>query len=394
MYIPNRQSALEALQRFLPHAGENYASRRNFVSAPLVEANVSGLSPWVRTRLLQEWEIIEHVLHQHSASAASKFIDEVCWRTYWKGWLQLRPAVWEQYLAELNQARKVSFMDATYQAVLAGQSGIECVDQWTQELQQTGYLHNHVRMWYASIWIHTLKLPWVLGADLFMQYLLDGDPASNTLSWRWVAGLHTKGKTYLANPDNIQKYTQGRFEVKERLATEAVIPKSFPIQQPRSLPSLGPLPQKKSRVGVLLQEDDVRALNWLVTNQDTAEIHIAGYFSPAVYSVNKIAPMVAQFRQESLQSVLQADHPLFNDVDSVSNWAATKQLDAVLMAEVPTGMWDSKIQDLQSAVEAQGVKLSMQRCPWDAHFYPLAKAGFFRFKQGISAALHSVVSSS
>ncbi len=394
MHIPNRQSALEVLQRFLPHAGRNYSSRRNYVSDSLAEANVSGLSPWVRTRLLQEWEIIEHVLHQHSASAASKFIEEVCWRTYWKGWLQLRPAVWEQYLAELNQARSVSFMDSTYQALLAGQSGIECVDQWTQELQQTGYLHNHVRMWYASIWIHTLKLPWVLGADLFMQYLLDGDPASNTLSWRWVAGLHTKGKTYLAHPDNIQKYTQGRIEVKERLATEAVIPKSLPTQQPPSLPSLGPLPQKKLRVGVLLLEDDVRALNWLVTNQDKAEIHIAGYFSPAVYSINKIAPMVAHFRQESLKSVLQADHPLFKDVDSVGNWAATKQLDTVLMAEVPIGIWDSKMQDLKSAVEAHGVKLSMQRSPWDAYFYPLAKAGFFRFKQGIPAALHSVVSSS
>ena len=394
MHIPNRQSALEALHRFLPHAGKDYASSRNYASALGTGANASGLSPWVRTRLLQEREIINYVLHQHSASAASKFIDEVCWRTYWKGWLQLRPSVWGQYLAELNQAREVSFMDPCYQAVIAGQSGVECIDEWTQELQQTGYLHNHVRMWYASIWIHTLKLPWVLGADLFMQYLLDGDPASNTLSWRWVAGLHTEGKTYLARPDNIRKYTQGRFEVKERLATKAIITKPFLRHKPCSLPNLGPLPQKNSRVGVLLQEDDVCALNWLVTNQDKADIHVAGYFSPAVYTINKIAPMVSRFRQESLQSVLQADHPMFNDVHSLSNWVVTNQLDTVLMAEVPTGMWDSVIQDLKTAIEAQGVKLLMQRCPWDAHFYPLATAGFFRFKQGIPTALDLVVSSS
>jgi deoxyribodipyrimidine photo-lyase len=65
-----------------------------------------------------------------------------------------------------------------------------------QELVETGYLHNHARMWFASIWIFTLRLPWELGADFFLRHLLDGDAASNTLSWRWVAGLHTKGKHY------------------------------------------------------------------------------------------------------------------------------------------------------------------------------------------------------
>ncbi len=74
-----------------------------------------------------------------------------------------------------------------------------------------GYLHNHARMWFASIWIFTLRLPWVLGADFFMRHLCDGDPASNTLSWRWVAGLHTRGKTYLARASNIATYTGGRF---------------------------------------------------------------------------------------------------------------------------------------------------------------------------------------
>ena len=394
MHIPNRQSALEVLHQFLPNAGKKYALRRNYVSAQGKGANVSGLSPWIRTRLLHEWEIIEYVLHQHSASAASKFIDEVCWRTYWKGWLQLRPAVWEHYLTELNQMHEVSCNDTIYQATLAGQSGIECIDKWTQELQQTGYLHNHVRMWYASIWIHTLKLPWVLGADLFMQNLLDGDPASNTLSWRWVAGLHTKGKTYLARPDNIRKFTRGRFEVKESLATEAIIPKDLPRQPPRSLPNLDPLPDKKSRVGVLLQEDDVCALYWLITNQDEVEIHIAGYFSAEVYAENRIAPMVAQFRRESLESVLQLEHPLFKDFESVGNWVTTNQLDTVLMAEVPIGIWNTKIQGLKTMIEAHGAKLYMQRCPWDAHFHPLAKAGFFRFKQGIPAALDSVISPS
>ena len=62
-------------------------------------------------------------------------------------------------------------------------------------------------MWFASIWIHTLELQWELGADFFLKHLLDGDPASNTLSWRWVAGIHTKGKNYIARKSNIEKYS-------------------------------------------------------------------------------------------------------------------------------------------------------------------------------------------
>jgi hypothetical protein len=67
-------------------------------------------------------------------------------------------------------------------------------------------------MWFASIWIFTLELPWQLGAELFLQHLYDGDAASNTLSWRWVAGIQTQGKHYLASEWNIKKFTNNRFQ--------------------------------------------------------------------------------------------------------------------------------------------------------------------------------------
>ena len=102
-------------------------------------------------------------------------------------------------------------MRAGYRAAIDGETGIECFDAWSAELCETGYLHNHARMWFASIWIFTLKLPWRLGADFFYRHLLDGDAASNTLSWRWVAGLHTRGKPYAARADNIATYSGGRF---------------------------------------------------------------------------------------------------------------------------------------------------------------------------------------
>jgi hypothetical protein len=94
-----------------------------------------------------------------------------------------------------------------YKKAIEGTTGIVCFNNWVEELVNENYLHNHTRMWFASIWIFTLNLPWQLGANFFMKHLLDGDSASNTLSWRWVAGLQTVGKHYLATASNISKFT-------------------------------------------------------------------------------------------------------------------------------------------------------------------------------------------
>ncbi len=85
-------------------------------------------------------------------------------------------------------------MRARWEQATTGRTGLACFDAWARELLDVGYLHNPARMWFASLWIFTLELPWALGADFFLRHLLDGDPASNTLSWRWVGGLQTPGK--------------------------------------------------------------------------------------------------------------------------------------------------------------------------------------------------------
>ena len=133
------------------------------------------------------------------------------WRTYWKGWLELRPNVWTDYLIELNKIREDFKDNQNYKNAIEGKTNIECFNYWVNELKENNYLHNHTRMWFASIWIFTLELPWQLGAEFFMQHLYDGDAASNTLGWRWVAGVQTQGKHYLASEWNIKKFTNNRF---------------------------------------------------------------------------------------------------------------------------------------------------------------------------------------
>lgn len=196
---PTREAGLERLSSFVPFAGRKYSTDRNFDLGQGTRSNISCLSPWIKHRLLEETEVLHSVSKAHSFHAAEKFIQEVFWRGYFKGWLQHNPAVWHRFrndvvrlsddlIANPELAKRID--NAT-----SGETGIACFDTWTKELKGTGYLHNHARMWFASIWIFTLKLPWQLGAQFFYKHLLDGDIASNTLSWRWVGGLHTKGKT-------------------------------------------------------------------------------------------------------------------------------------------------------------------------------------------------------
>ena len=217
----NRLNAITRFEAMLPKLGKSYAANRNFDRGKGKHGSVTILSPWIRHRVILEQEIVGRVLTAHGFLKAEKFIQEVFWRTYWKGWLEMRPSVWTDYLTERDQALLDLAEDNSLSNALAGETGIDCFDYWVQELKETNYLHNHARMWFASIWVFTLKLPWTIGADLFMRFLLDGDPASNTLSWRWVAGLQTQGKNYLARAGNIEKYTEGRFNPQNKLATVA-----------------------------------------------------------------------------------------------------------------------------------------------------------------------------
>ena len=207
----SRAKAIDKLNNFVEKNLSDYSRLRNFDFGPDKRDNVSCLSPYVTHGVLNEIEIIKKSLAKFSFSKNEKFIQEVLWRTYWKGWLELRPNVWTDYLVNLTNVREKFKNNKEYLNAIEGNTNIECFNEWVKELKENNYLHNHTRMWFASIWIFTLDLPWQLGAEFFMQHLYDGDAASNTLGWRWVAGVQTQGKHYLASEWNIKKFTNNRF---------------------------------------------------------------------------------------------------------------------------------------------------------------------------------------
>ena len=208
----SRAKAVDKLNDFVENNLSEYSKLRNFDFGPDDRSNISCLSPYITHGVINELEVIDKSLKKFSFEKNEKFIQEVLWRVYWKGWLELRPNVWSDYLVELNNLRNEFKSNQNYLNAIEGKTNIECFNQWVKELKENNYLHNHTRMWFASIWIFTLELPWQLGAEFFMQHLYDGDAASNTLGWRWVAGVQTQGKHYLASEWNIKKFTNNRFQ--------------------------------------------------------------------------------------------------------------------------------------------------------------------------------------
>ena len=252
-----RDAGLARLTAFLAQAGPDYAGARNTDRGPEARPTTSALSPYLRRRLITEAEVVA-AADRALGDGGDKFVSEVFWRTYFKGHLETHPEAWTGALAlaaaDRGRLAAEPGLRRTYDDAVAGRTGVDGFDDWVRELVETGWLHNHARMWFASIWIFTLRLPWALGAAFFMAHLIDGDPASNTLSWRWVAGLHTRGKPYVARAENIRRYTDGRFdpvgldEDPEPL-DEAVPPREVP------LPRADPAPA--GDVALLLHLDDL-----------------------------------------------------------------------------------------------------------------------------------------
>jgi deoxyribodipyrimidine photo-lyase len=388
-----RQDALARLQAFLPRAGRAYAARRNFDEGPGRRSAVSELSPAIRRRLVTEEEVARAAVGAHGLEAAEKFVLEVCWRSYWRGWLEARPAVWHRYLADVAQAEgelaRNAGLSAGFAEAVSGRTGIDCFDAWAQELQETGYLHNHARMSFASIWIFTLRLPWQLGADLFFRNLLDACPASNTLGWRWVAGLQTQGKTYLASADTIRRTSGGRFKVDAPLATRAVPPPAEPPVHPAALSAL-PEADPDAPSGLFLHTEDLCAetLIWPAPMRAVAgPTAIDG--DPADRKRSHADASLADGLARAAAHFRTAEErlPVEDLPAAIVDWARGLGLSQILTPYAPVGPVADRIALMQQACAAAGLRLVPVRRAWDSKAWPHATRGFFQFKTHIPALL-------
>lgn len=398
-FIPTRAAALARLAEFLPNTGSHYANERNADLGPARRDNVSLLSPAVRHRLITEDEIASAVLGRFAFSTSEKFIQEVCWRSYWKGWLELRPQVWRDYQATLaTQIGKISEGAALdrpfrkrYQAAVDGNTGIACFDAWVQELRDTGYLHNHTRMWFASIWIFTLNLPWPLGADFFHRQLLDGDPASNTLSWRWVAGLQTRGKHYLARAENIQKYTTNRWWPKGELNEDAEPLPADDIPAAGRIAEL-PSPATGKRTALWLHEDDLCAESW--PGLEVLDlVAIGGDASAAARSWLPVSDAVIAYADAALadglnRAALHYRLPAARITASERHrWLVDQGIEQLVTAYAPVGPAADALVQLGRELGARGIELVQVRRAWDSAFWPHASKGYFQLRERIRPVL-------
>lgn len=395
-WSPTRKAGLVRLKAFAPFAGSAYARGRNADLGPEDRSNISCLSPWLARRMITEEEVVSEVLRYHSFAGAEKFIQEVFWRTYWKGWLEMRPDVLVNFnkgRLDLNaRVRNDRAMSTKLDAAMTGRTGIDCFDAWVGELVTLGWLHNHARMWFASIWIFTLGLPWQLGADFFYKHLLDADAASNTLSWRWVAGLHTKGKHYLARASNIATHTNGRFSPQGRLnETASALTEAYMAPGPANLPNGDVVSVDK--VGLLITHEDLHPASLDIG----AKIMGAACLAPIIigdpnsprnrFSVGAMADAKARAEVDFGVELVRAA-----SAQEIVAWASGLGVKEVVTGYVPTGLLGWDLREIGLELAKADVKLVQIRRPWDNKTWPLATGGFFKMKEKLQSLISKLVS--
>ena len=198
-----RRAALERLAALKPGT---YARSRNFL-----DGAVSRLSPYLRHGVLDLAEVRDAAVGRSGAAASSKFVFELAWRDYWRRvYAELGDRVWEDLEPYATGHAASSYAAELPEDIVRGETGDVCIDGFVRDLVDGGYVHNHARMWFASYVVHHRRVRWQAGAAFYLEHLLDGDPASNNLSWQWVAGTFSR-EPYFFNRGNLERYTTGRY---------------------------------------------------------------------------------------------------------------------------------------------------------------------------------------
>lgn len=177
---------------------EAYARSRNHLSG-----KVTGLSPYVTHGLLDLPEVLRQLRQHHGLEREHRLVQEFGWREFFHHvWRHLDDKIFEDQRPPVFAG---AYAQALPDDLLSASTGVPVIDQAVRRLYATGYLHNHARMWLASYTVHLRKVHWRIGADWLYGHLIDGDLASNHLSWQWVAGTFSV-KPYLFNADNVARF--------------------------------------------------------------------------------------------------------------------------------------------------------------------------------------------
>jgi deoxyribodipyrimidine photo-lyase len=228
-----RSAAERVLARL--RAGKVYQDTRNWL-----DGAVSRLSMYIRHGVLSLAEVRAAAVDSVDVvGEAEKFITELAWRDYWQRvYADIGEGIWDDREGYKTGFEPTQYADALPDDVLDGKTGLVCIDGFVRELYETGYLHNHARMWLAGYVVHWRRVRWQAGARWFLTHLLDGDPASNNLSWQWVASTFSS-KPYFFNRENVERYTRGVYCRVCPLRGKCVFEGSYEVLERRLFPNVG-----------------------------------------------------------------------------------------------------------------------------------------------------------
>ena len=255
-----------ALKKLHAIDAAQYGRNRNFING-----SVTHLSPYLRHGCLTLNEVFTFV-KQKFGLQGEKLLMELAWRDFWRQvWFVEGNAIF----SEMEPPKVGLDYQPLSEAVKQAQTGLPCMDSFVTELLNTGYMHNHARMWFASYVVHQLKVDWREAADWFEAHLLDGDFASNHLSWQWVASTFSS-KPYYFNKENLERFTGAKHC--STCTAQCPFDASYEALSARFTPSfatsakryaLKPLPMKAQHtftaVAVLVHDEMLSAQNALLS---------------------------------------------------------------------------------------------------------------------------------
>ena len=368
IFETTRDGALKKLDDFIENEIINYNSKRNFDFGPKERKNVSCLSPYITHRLITKYETVERVLRKRPYQKVEKYVQEIFWRVYWKGWLELRPKVWTDFTEDLKNIKD----DEKIQQAVNGKTQISCFNDWVNEIKEFNYLHNHTRMWFASIWIFTLKLPWQKGAEFFLKYLLDGDAASNTLSWRWVAGLQTKGKNYSAQSWNIEKFTNNKYK------NIRLVENPIPLQDNREykLTEIENFDNSEKVRNLIFFENDLNLENYNLNNYQNIYCLLLENDKRKI----KLDQKVLDFKRIIIKNHLKT---LSKDIKFLENSQNLNILDGVKELDVIYPSIGENLSFIKRLNKTKNIKFRFLKNEKDLFCWNFSNKGYFNFKSNI-----------